>query len=250
MGSGKALRLSARPSDPVTRLLRPVPVPRVPSGRSPWLAPFPPPPPRLRLLSPLLGSMASSVIRLHPTPHRRACRTCGFRLLRPDCRWRAQSVIRSPGSRACNFAACLGSQTRWVRRPARDLAPRQRVAFPFRRQGRRPQFVVFEAQYPARRCPYLRFGPHLAVRSARLRVRMDSLLLSCWTLSFLIACRFIPALRPPHAARWRRPSSFVACVASERVARARDADARQQIMRVRAHLLLDAALPAGEKPRC
>src|SRR6266567_966209 len=199
MGSGKALRLSARPSDPVTRLLRPVPVPRVPSGRSPWLAPFPPPPPRLRLLSPLLGSMASSVIRLHPTPHRRACRTCGFRLLRPDCRWCAQSAMRSPGSRACNFTACQGSQTTWVRRPARDLAPRQRVAFPFRRQGRRPQFVVFEAQYPARRCPYLRFGPHLAVRSARLRVRMDSLLLSCWTLSFLIACRFIPALRLPHA---------------------------------------------------
>src|SRR5438876_7592534 len=32
------------------------------------------------------------------------------------------------------------------------------------------------------------------MRAARLGVRMDSLLLSCRTLSFLIACRFIPAL--------------------------------------------------------
>ena len=127
--------------------------------------------------------------------HYRACRTCGFRLLRPDCRLRVQSAMGSPGSRACNFAVCQGSQTTWVRRPARDLAPKQRVAFPFRRQGRRPQFVVFEAQYPARRCPCLRFGPHLAMRPARLGVRMDSLLLSCRTLSFLIACRFIPAHR-------------------------------------------------------
>src|ERR1039457_3932144 len=91
-----------------------------------------------------------------------------------------------------------GSQTTWVRRPARDPAPRQRVAFPFRQQGRRPQFEVFEAQYLARRCPCLRFGPHLAMRSARLGVRMDSPLLSCRTLSFLIACRFIPAHCPPH----------------------------------------------------
>src|ERR1017187_826665 len=143
-----------------------------------------------------LCSTALSVLRHHPTPHCRACRTCGFRLLRPDCRWRVQSVMRSPGSRACNFAACQGSQTTWVRRPASDVAPRQRVAFPFRPQGRRPQFVVFEAQYPARRCPCLCFEPHLTVHSARLGVRMDSLLLSCRTLSFPIACRFIPALRP------------------------------------------------------
>src|SRR6266566_3231790 len=40
------------------------------------------------------------------------------------------------------------------------------------------------------------------MRAARLGVRMDSLLLSCRTLSFLIACRFIPALglsHPRHA---------------------------------------------------
>ena len=107
----------------------------------------------------------------------------------------------SCAQRAPNFAACQGSQTTWVRRPARDVAPWQRVAFPFRRQGRRPQFVVFEAPYPARRCPCLCFGPHLTMRPARLGVRMDSLLLSCRTLSFPIACRFISALRLSHDAR-------------------------------------------------
>jgi hypothetical protein len=107
----------------------------------------------------------------------------------------------SCAQRAPNFAACQGSPTTWVRRPARDVAPWQRVAFPFRRQGRRPQFVVFEAPYPARRCPCLRFGSHLTMRPARLGVRMDSLLLSCRTLSFPIACRFISALRLSHQAR-------------------------------------------------
>src|ERR1019366_5532778 len=120
----------------------------------------------------------------------------------------------SCAQRAPNFAACEGSQTTWVRRPARDLAPRRRVAFPFRRQGRRPQFVVFEAQYPARRCPCLRFGPHLTMRPARFGVRMDSLLLSCRTLSFPIACRFIPAHRLSHLvprttlARWRKAAAW------------------------------------------
>ena len=38
------------------------------------------------------------------------------------------------------------------------------------------------------------------MRAARLGVRMDSLLLSCRTLSFLIACRFIPALGLSHLA--------------------------------------------------
>src|ERR1035441_3490378 len=71
---------------------------------------------------------------------------------------------------------------------------------PSRRQGRRPQFVVFEAQYPARRCPCLRFGSHLTMRPARPGVRMDSLLLSCRTVSFPIACRFIPAHLLSHKA--------------------------------------------------
>ena len=41
--------------------------------------------------------------------------------------------------------------------------------------------------------PDLRFDQHLAMLTARLRAKMDSLLLSCTTLSFATTCRFIPA---------------------------------------------------------
>src|SRR5258708_7794057 len=66
----------------------------------------------------------------------------------------------------------------------------------------------FEALYPARRCPCLCFGPHLTMRAAKLGVRVDSLLLSCRTLSFPIACRFIPALGLSH--QFLRASPYTA----------------------------------------
>src|SRR2546429_7946990 len=47
--------------------------------------------------------------------------------------------------------------------------------------------------HPAHRCPCLRFNCHLAMAAARLRVRMDSLLLSCRALSSPTTCRFNPA---------------------------------------------------------
>jgi len=50
-------------------------------------------------------------------------------------------------------------------------------------KGSAPGFVVFEAQYPARRCLCLRFAHRLAAASARLEVRTESLLLSCRALS-------------------------------------------------------------------
>src|SRR5712691_5911837 len=52
---------------------------------------------------------------------------------------------------------------------------------------------------------------------------MDSLLLSCWTLSFLIACRFIPALRLPHA--WQNESLAIPMkVPLSRIAHTRSGD--------------------------
>jgi hypothetical protein len=77
---------------------------------SPWLASFPPPTPQLRF-SPLLCSQGSSVLRHHPTPHRRACQHYGVCLLRPDWSLASQSTMRSPGSRACSFSTCMGSST-------------------------------------------------------------------------------------------------------------------------------------------
>jgi hypothetical protein len=50
--------------------------------------------------------------------------------------------------------------------------------------------------------PDLRFDQHLAMLTARLEAKMDSLLLSCTTLSFATTCRFNPAhpeKRPGHS---------------------------------------------------
>src|SRR5674476_123931 len=87
-------------------------------------------------------------------------------------------------------------------RRTRDPAPRQRVAFPLQATGPATSVGGFRSSIPCpplgRRCSCLRFGSHLTMRPARLGVRMDSLLLSCRTLSFPIACRFIPAHRLSH----------------------------------------------------
>jgi len=49
---------------------------------------------------------------------------------------------------------------------------------------------IFEAQYPARLYPCLRFAVGLTTNSAKLGARMDRLLLSRETLSFSTSCRF------------------------------------------------------------
>ena len=53
---------------------------------------------------------------------------------------------------------------------------------------------LYEAQYPARQCPCLRFDGRLAVTAAR--GQDGSLLLSYRALSSPATCRFIPAHNP------------------------------------------------------
>src|ERR1700738_2044248 len=56
------------------------PTPRPPVGCSPRVRPFPPrPPPEVAFLC----SVASSVLRPHPTSHPRTCSACGFCLPEP-----------------------------------------------------------------------------------------------------------------------------------------------------------------------
>jgi len=51
----------------------------------------------------------SSVLWRCPTPRKRACETCGFRLLPPSCRLRSlQAFPRSPGSRCMEFPDVRG----------------------------------------------------------------------------------------------------------------------------------------------
>src|SRR5258708_16315552 len=65
----------AQPSFGSTRHFGSVSEPRPPNGCSPWVRPFPPrlPP---RVASPC--SVASQVLRPHPTSHPRTCSPCGL----------------------------------------------------------------------------------------------------------------------------------------------------------------------------
>jgi hypothetical protein len=117
---------------------------------SPWLASFPAPSPPLRPVAPWPCSRGSLVLRRHPTPHRRSCRSYGFRLLRPDCALLAQPTMRSPGSRAYSFSACAGSTTTRDHPPTRVCAG-VCAAFPICPQGRRPE-LDFRSSIP---CPLI-----------------------------------------------------------------------------------------------
>ena len=104
-----------------------------------------------------------------------------------------EALQRSPGSRACCFSACAGSPTTPDRLLARVY--RQAAVSPSSNQERVGVLVLRFSKFnsPAHRCPCLRFGRHLAMPPARLRAKMESLLLSCRTLSFPATCRFSPA---------------------------------------------------------
>ena len=67
------------------------------------------------------------------------------------------------------------------------------VAFPLSKQGRHAIRQFSGLNRPARRCLYLRFAVRLAAHHARLKVRIESLLLFCRALSSPTTCRFIPA---------------------------------------------------------
>jgi len=103
---GVNLKHGAHSPDPGTRLTRTVPGACGSVSRSPWFAPFPPPPPRR--LAPRC-SAASSVLRRDPTPLQRTRPACGIGLPGPVPP--KGTPKRSPGSRACSCSACLGSTT-------------------------------------------------------------------------------------------------------------------------------------------
>ena len=104
-----------------------------------------------------------------------------------------EALQRSPGSRACCFSACAGSKTTQDRLLARVY--RETAVLPSSNQERVGVLVLRFSKLNslAHPCPCLRFKRHLAMPPARLRAKMESLLLSCRTLSFPATCRFSPA---------------------------------------------------------
>jgi len=102
--------------------------------------------------------------------NRKTSRTCGFRLLRPDCPCCWQPTMRSPGSRACSFSACLGSATTRNHPPTRVYAG-VCAAFPICPEGRRPG-LGFRSSIPCPLIPLstLRHAPRGAPRKTRGQV--------------------------------------------------------------------------------
>src|SRR6266481_1167837 len=88
-----------------------------------------------------------------------------------------EALQRSPGSRACCFSACAGSSTTQDQLLARVY--RETAVLPSSNQERVGVLVLrfSKLNSPAHRYPCLRFKRHLAMPPARLRAKMESLLL-------------------------------------------------------------------------
>jgi len=139
-------------------------------GCSPRFAPFPPPTPLRRPVAPPLGSLTSSVLRRDPTPHRRSCRSYGFRLLRPD--WRVTGAANEEVSR---FSCLQFLNVRGVydyAGPPADSRLRRRVCCLPHLSTRSASRIGFsKLDTRPTDTSRLRFDARLAARPARLEAR-------------------------------------------------------------------------------
>jgi hypothetical protein len=141
---------------------------------SPQSVPFPPrPPPKAAALRCSAGSL---VLRLSPTSPVRSCPPCGLWPSRTGLGRLTKTYRRSPGSRACCFSACAGSQT------TQDRTIHSRLAWllcclpPLGTESASCSIGFSKLNSPAHRYLCLRFKRYLAISPARLEARMDSLL--------------------------------------------------------------------------
>src|SRR5271156_3331785 len=110
----------------------------------------------------------------------------------------AQTLWRSPGSRAHCLLTCLDSSTTPSPAATRDLTRLADVACPLTEKGRHPGCMFSELNNPARQPSVYASLQSLARSQARLEARMESLLLFRRALPSPTMCRFIPALSVPH----------------------------------------------------
>src|SRR6516165_10819824 len=156
-----------------TRVFRSVSEACVIGRCSPLSVPFPSQPP-LKLA--LLCSAGSAVLRHSPTSPVRTCPPFGLWPLRTGLVLSSKTCWRSPGSRACCFSACAGSQTTQDRTIHSRLAWLSCCLPPFGTESASCSIGFSKPNSPAHRYLCLRFKRHLATSPARLEARMDSLL--------------------------------------------------------------------------
>src|SRR4051794_18263109 len=148
---------------------------------------------RRRDFNPPEQRAAQRTLRSDPTPPARTCPQYGIKPFQTGLSVR-QARWRSPGSRACCFSACAGSQTTQGQLAARDSAT-SRVAFPARETVGVPGSILFRssiARGPPMPLSTLRLTPRGVNRKTQGQDGVRSLL-SCGALSSPTTCRFSPA---------------------------------------------------------
>ena len=166
---------------------------------------FPPQTPPLRPVSPSRCSSPSLVLRPHPTPHRRSCGPCGLGLCPPDCSLPGQSTMRSLvleiGFSCMQFLSVPGVYDYVGSQLGLAIAPSPVWPSPCIHKVGIP-VSTFRSSIPSPLMPRA-YASTTASRPPPQDSRSGgSLLLSCRTLSFPTACRFIPAL----GCQWMAPN--------------------------------------------
>jgi hypothetical protein len=159
------MRSGAQPPIGSTWQLGAVSEPRPPVGCFPWVRPFPSrPPPGVASLC----SVASSILRPHPTSHPRACSACGLRLPEP--------ARQGPGTDETSQVPCkerlhVHKVSDCARFFSCEPFAMRRCCLLFSRMRSAPRNSTrFAAQYLARGLPCERFASALAGRRASLGV--------------------------------------------------------------------------------
>ena len=131
---------------------------------------------RQRDFNPPEQRAAQHTLRHSPTSPARSCPQFGLGPSRTGLAHLAKTCWRSPGSRACCFSACAGSQTTQDRTIHSRLAWLSCCLPPFGTESASFSIGFSKPNSPAHRYLCLRFKRHLATSPARLEARMDSLL--------------------------------------------------------------------------
>src|SRR5216683_6841060 len=124
----------------------------------------------------LLCSTGSLVLRHSPTSPARSRPPFGLWPLRTGLVLSSKTYRRSPGSRACCFSACAGSQTAQDRNNHSRFSVVAVLPSSTRTESASCSIGFSKLNSPAHRYPCLRFKRRLAISPARLEARMDSLL--------------------------------------------------------------------------
>src|SRR5580692_9859953 len=150
--------------------------------------------PNLRRRSPSLVRLARRYYKHSPTSPARACPHCGLWPSRTGLDRQTKACWRSPGSRACCFSACAGSQTTQDPTATRDCAAAV-LPSSYSEWSRHPDLRAFRSSIAPPTDASVSASRNTS-RSTLQDSRSESIhyFLSCRALASPTTCRFSPAL--------------------------------------------------------